>query len=195
MSKKSKTPPWVRFDGAQVWCLRCGAKEAVIPVGGISLSKKRLQIMTLIGAAFDEEHAICKETPASPINKKANTPQEWAESHDVGLSSATICYVMSGVTPKRFNWRDFDSMHGSAPADPSDFGRCYRLLQCFPAWRFDLSKVVDRFPGSDWVELVAAWDSLTKFYESELPTGQCPLLFAEMSRLANLSQKRRKNGG
>lgn len=179
--RKSKTPTWVRFDGAQVWCLRCGAKEAVIPAGGMSLSKKRLQIMTLIGEAFDGEHAICKETPDSPINKKPTTPQEWAESHDVGLSSSLICYVMSGVFPRRYRFHELE--HAPAPQDPADFGRCYRLLQLFPDWRPKLHMVGERFDSQEWRVLATNWEPLTALYEEELPSGKCPKLLVEMRRI------------
>jgi hypothetical protein len=79
----------------------------------------------------------------------------WLLSGDTGLSSKTICAVMTKAPPS--------GEIGNTPSDNSDFGRCYRLLKQFPLWRIRLHEVADRFP--EWGPIVAAWDELTAMYE------------------------------
>lgn len=95
-------------------------------------------------------------------------------SGDTGISSETIWHVMTGFPVRR---------HGY-PLDPSDFGRCYRLLQRFPFWRVRLPEVAARFPR-EWTLLVRHWDELTELYEEEVrrPDGIAPLLYRRMKKL------------
>ena len=67
------------------------------------------------------------------------------------------------------------------PHDPDDFGRCYRLLQLFPAWKFRLGEVAVRY--SEWEPLVREWADLELLYEEELPSRSCPKLYAKMKEL------------
>src|SRR4051812_45875580 len=46
----------------------------------------------------------------------------WLKNGDTGISSLTILEVMTGHTAERTD----------TPLDPSDFGRCYRLLKVMP---------------------------------------------------------------
>jgi hypothetical protein len=98
-------------------------------------------------------------------------PLAWITNGDTGTSSETIWGVMMGRAVKR----------NGIPWDPSDFGRCYRLLKVMPSWRARLPEVVAQHPR--WKLLVEAWDELTALYEQELPSGQCPLLYARMQQL------------
>lgn len=101
---------------------------------------------------------------------------EWALGNDTGISSMTICAVMTGtpINP-RFG--------PDVPHDPSDFGRCYRLLALFPTWRNRLPEVAERYPI--WGPMVEAWDELTALYEVEAlnTSGAAPLLYARMVEL------------
>lgn len=69
------------------------------------------------------------------------------------------------------------------PHDPSDFGRCYRLLKAFPRWRENLPLMAEVKP--EWRKLIAAWSDLEKLYEEEIPdgTGAAPKLYAAMKAL------------
>lgn len=98
---------------------------------------------------------------------------DWIVGNDTGTSSQTIWAVLMGATPR----------HRSTPSDPSDFGRCYRLLKLMPAWRARLSEVATRYP--EWSALVAHWDELTTLYEQELntPNGMAPKTYARMKEL------------
>lgn len=101
------------------------------------------------------------------------TPMDWLLSGDTGISSEAICAVMTGS-----KCRD-----GHPPSDPSDFGRCYRLLQHFPEWRPRMNKMVAAYP--EWTGLVREWDALTALYEEEIknPNGMAPKLYARMQEL------------
>ena len=59
-----------------------------------------------------------------------------------------------------------DPFGPDVPYDESDFGRCYRLLQHFPAWRARLPEVAAAHPI--WGPMVEAWDELTALYEEEM---------------------------
>lgn len=57
----------------------------------------------------------------------------WIVSDDTGISSRAIWGVMMGVHQ---NLRS-----RSTPSDPSDFGRCYRLLKLIPEWEDNLERM------------------------------------------------------
>lgn len=82
------------------------------------------------------------------------TPIDWLMGDDTGISSKTICSVMTGSAAPE--WAD-------TPSDPDDFGRCYRLLALFPLWRSRLPEVAAKYPK--WGPMVAAWDELVALYE------------------------------
>lgn len=84
------------------------------------------------------------------------TPVEWLLGNDTGISSKTICAVMTGSALR-------DPFNSSVPHDSDDFGRCYRLLKHFPEWRLRLPEIGFIYPL--WQPLVMAWDELTALYE------------------------------
>lgn len=97
--------------------------------------------------------------------------QGWLTSGDTGTSSETIWHVMTLQAVTRVG----------LPCDPSDFGRCHRLLEVMPEWRARLPEVASVIPA--WTPLVDAWDELTALYLEELPSGSCPKLWARMRTL------------
>jgi hypothetical protein len=161
--------------GGSLVCLNCGERHTIAyPV------EMRMLSETL--KAFSRIHKPCKPRP-NPERERNDTwsdttqctPQEWIDGVDTGVSSATIWSTLSGrPTP----FRD----HG-IPHDPSDFGRCYRLLKRIDGWRERLPEVAARHP--EWAPFVAAWDELTALYEQEIPNhrGHAPLLYARLQGL------------
>lgn len=123
--------------------------------------------------AFVKVHLRC--LPGEYIEKIPQTPEEWAAGRDTGTSSLTIYSLITGQPSPR----DGDGF--CTPLDPDDFGRCYRLLKLFPAWREQLGKVVERCP--EWGPLVDHWDELTELYEAELGSGLAPRLYKRMQEL------------
>lgn len=159
------------------FCRHCGAREKVFP---ISISPKRLQAMTLAGEAFAEEHAGCELGDTSPARRAGESPEAWLNSGDTGISSKTIWSVMTG--------RPFPDRHflPSVPLDPSDFGRCHRLLERFPEWRARLGEVAERYP--EWAPLVDAWDRMTALHQRDEPTGESAELYALMRDLRGVGR-------
>ncbi len=110
-------------------------------------------------------------------------PIAWLTNGDTGNSSKAIWGVMMGrdVSGGRAGWT-------TTPADPQDFGRCYRLLKVMPSWRARMPEVAACYP--EWKPLVDAWDDLTALYEEELPAGRCPKLYDRMQALVAEGRKK-----
>lgn len=103
-------------------------------------------------------------------------PIAWLANGDTGISSKAIWGVLMGRDIGALEFGD-----DNTPRDPSDFGRCYRLLKVMPSWRLRLPEVAAKFPR--WKPLVDAWDELTTLYEQELPKGSAPKLYDRMKEL------------
>lgn len=158
---------------------------------GIELTKAKKKDM--LGAEDGLDHVDCAgclrdlivemrmremgvESDANPADPTV-AESAWLAGGDTGMSSKTIWSVMTGRLPRHAdNWWE-----PSIPYDPSDFGRCHRLLEEFPAWRARLPEVADKYP--EWKPLVEVWDELTALYEEEWASGQAPKLYARMKEL------------
>jgi hypothetical protein len=112
-----------------------------------------------------------------PVASAAGELDQWLGRHDTGTSSLTIFSVLAGRPDVLAGRR------GDIPYDPSDFGRCYRLLKIAPEWRARLGEVAAVYPK--WAPFVRAWDLLTETYERELqsPTGMAPVTYEMLQRL------------
>jgi len=96
---------------------------------------------------------------------------EWMTSQDTGVSSETMVAIALGAEKGRFD----------APHDPSDFGRCYRLVQKVPAiyGAFDrIGELVPAFAG-----ILREWEELCRIYERDLPTGISNELYERIKQL------------
>lgn len=159
--------PWVVMGGKAgevAHCTRCGE-------GLVFDTPQPLYMASAMMKAFDKQHKGCKkQTYTEP---KPLTPADWFRGRDVGTSSYTILFVMTGTRSPHKRY--------SVPLDPSDFGRCYRLLNLFPEWRVRLPEVAERF--KEWGPMVRRWDEMTALYEEELPNGTAPKLYALMKVL------------
>ena len=107
-----------------------------------------------------------------PANTRITEAISWLKGTDTGISSKTIWSVMTGFP---VDWE-------GTPADPSDFGRCYRLLLRFPEWRPRLQEVADRHP--EWQPLVDNWDEMTRIYLRDYPTGESQELYDLMRKMS-----------
>lgn len=79
---------------------------------------------------------------------------EWFAGDDTGLSSKHMAAVAAGVAG-----------NGNHPLDPSDLGRCIRLVENVP-------EVRDAFPairasGPKWATVITHWDELVALYAQE----------------------------
>lgn len=148
-----------------VRCLNCGQEQAVaFPCA--------IPVFVAISEAFDKLHEHCEPSEAGKARFVYKNVQEWRHSWDTGVSAMTIHNVLMQIR----------GGNNGIPHDPSDFGRCYRLLKVAPPeWRTSLGKVTERYPA--WAPFVERWDELEALYDEELPTGKAPKLFALMQEL------------
>jgi hypothetical protein len=84
---------------------------------------------------------------------------EWIRGDDTGISSKQIWKVMTG----QFLHDESPYDYGRTPSDPSDLGRCQRLLTFIPEWRLRLGEVARAYPT--WAPLVREWDRLVELYD------------------------------
>ena len=110
----------------------------------------------------------------SPLQKRKTEQWAWLNGGDTGSSSLAIFHHMTGTMPRAYLYADY-------PLDPSDFGRCYRLLKRFPGWRRRICEM--REHGAAWKRLVAQWAEMEALYERDLPTGSSADLYDLMSKL------------
>lgn len=173
----------VRLAGNALFCAHCGAVYRVTLPASMwefsALTSKFLDDHK--GCEVGEQGVACSmcfafghKEDACPALSYGQDLKKWFHGPDTGLSSRTIFRKLSGK-----QWRgEFD--YDTTPADPADFGRCHRLLHSFTGWRARIVEMAD-VPG--WAGLVAAWDELEALYLEELPSGQCPKLYARMREI------------
>jgi hypothetical protein len=146
-------------------CTRCGdGLEMGLP--------QRVEVVMAAMNAFTKAHAACE--PGGYVEPEPKSIHGWLQGRDTGTSSLTI---YAAITGERSPARELD-----VPQDPSDFGRCYRLLKRFPEWRGQLYKTADLC--KKWRPFVEDWDKLTALYEQELASDTAPkLLYARLREL------------
>lgn len=83
---------------------------------------------------------------------------KWLTSRDTGISSEAILAVMTGFDPSD---RNLD-----APYDPSDLGRCLRLLEIFPEWKSRIPEMAKA--GPRWAIAVSCWGEISRSMEEEV---------------------------
>lgn len=172
--EKSKTS-WIVAGGKigeYAHCTRCGE--------GLELGPQPVYIVTAAWKAFIKAHRYCKE--GQYTEPKSVTPREWLHGRDTGTSSLTIFSVLMNARSPHNRY--------DIPYDPSDFGRCYRLLELFPDWKPRLPEVSARFP--EWIPFVREWDTLTEMYETAMKTPDAPA--SAMYNLMCALRKEGKNG-
>ena len=140
-------------------------------------------LATGIASALGANMAICRKDDLAAweaeiqqdSTRRANGNEEiqWLTGTDTGTSSRTIFSVLAkhGYVERR----------PDVPHDPSDFGRCFHLLELFPEWKPRLHEVAERYPA--WQPLVREWPTLTELWLEESPTSSCPKLYDLMQTL------------
>lgn len=101
---------------------------------------------------------------------------EWSLGGDTGASSKTM--LRAAIRPVK---------GGDIPHDPSDFGRCYRLLEAVPELRLYFPQMVANCPRL--TPYINEWDELAMLYEREKAngTGRAPDLYARLKKLSEAS--------
>lgn len=80
---------------------------------------------------------------------------EWLLSDDTGASSKAIASHMA-----------LGNSDGSFPWDPSDIGRCFRLLEAIPEWKSRIEEM--GVYSKIWVLLADKWQEIYDCMEDEV---------------------------
>ncbi len=83
--------------------------------------------------------------------------QEWLLKGDRGISSETIFGAITGLVINSSKY---------PPADPSDFYRCYKLINAVPEWKSELHKVAEL--SKTWKNVIDNWDKLSELLEEQI---------------------------
>lgn len=126
------------------------------------------QLNAIIEAANIIVEAMEKDDTVAPHGAGLHA---WLASDDTGLSSKYMARMLGNGPHCDYNY----------PHDPSDFGRCYRLLQVVPALRERLQDMAAT--GWQWAAIVKHWAELEALYLEEFPSGNAPKLFKRMDEL------------
>lgn len=92
----------------------------------------------------------------------------WRNSGDTGISSLTIYGVFAGEPYK----------NPDVPHDPSDFGRCRRLLDLIPEWHADIGKVASVYPW--YLPFTDRWSEFDRLWNEESSKKIAPQLYHAM---------------
>lgn len=84
----------------------------------------------------------------------------WLASDDTGTSSMNIMLWLAAKV-KPAGWAS-----NSPPSDPSDLGRCLRLLAIMPEWEGRISEMAEL--GGMWPTYVKHWDALAYSMANEV---------------------------
>lgn len=84
---------------------------------------------------------------------------EWFASGDTGASSKAIAFWLSaGIRNEVWG--------APTPADPSDLGRCLRLLDRIPEWKLRMPEMAGA--GGLWPTFVKRWDEMAASMAEEV---------------------------
>lgn len=163
----ASSPYWLVMGGeigAVCHCKRCGLSLKMDLPQSLDCVLKAMEV-------FGANHHECQE--GEFVEPRPTTPEVWLSGRDTGTSSLAIYAVMTSTV----------SPHGryDVPCDPQDFGRCYRLLNLFPDWKYRLGDISFRFP--QWKPIIAAWPELTALYEEEMHGKVAPKLYVRLTEL------------
>jgi hypothetical protein len=108
----------------------------------------------------------------------------WLLSGDTGLSSEEILSAALSIKIKS-SWGNFCRY----PLDPSDFGRCSRLLKAIPEFRkIAFPKLARR--SKVWKLMIKKWDDMEKIYQEEYPSSKAPKLYELMKKIEETAQSK-----
>lgn len=100
------------------------------------------------------DHSVdANKMDPNTINRRAI---EWMLSDDTGLSSKAICAHMLGLEPEDTSY----------PSDPTDLGRCLRLMELIPEWKPRIKEMANYGPG--WAGQIEVWDELNNTMTNEV---------------------------
>jgi hypothetical protein len=155
--------------------------------------KRGLNAMAFgVASALGATMAVCKQADIEQWEKEvANSAAqqangdaelEWLLGPDTGISSKSIFSVLASTDVLRVSAKaQLGSFGADVPHDPSDFGRCYRLLEKFPAWRERLNEVAAAIPK--YGPMVREWAQMEALWSEESRSRKAPKLYELMRAL------------
>ncbi|WP_454751628.1 hypothetical protein [Cupriavidus necator] len=100
----------------------------------------------------------------------------WILHGDTGVLSETMAAIAVGAdTMKGDGWGP------DAPHDPSDFGRCYKLVQAVPEIRATFPRIAELVPT--FAGILREWDALCAIYQRDLPARRSDELYEMIKAL------------
>lgn len=117
-------------------------------------------------------------------NDAARRVIAWMVAGDSGISSETMASIALDVEKK-------DSFGLRPPSDPSDFGRCYRLVMAVP-------EIIDVFPHiarkvPKFKGILDNWDELCALYERDLSKKKSVEMYNRMKELLGETHRARED--
>ena len=114
----------------------------------------------------------------------------WGVSGDTGISSEALCAVMLGRDPDR-KWGS------NYPSDPSDLGRCLRLLDKIPEWKTRILEMSAQ--SAEWAALAERWDEIETTMADEVgidwsKAQKAPKTYALMKAILRPIEDKRYRG-
>lgn len=130
-------------------------------------------------AERDAALAECERMQADA--ERAVRFSRWLVAGDTGLSSESIAMHMLG-------W----ACRGRYPVDPSDLGRCLRLLEKFPEWQDRIGEMAAY--GPEWAEIARRWPELSALMAGEVGIRwekgrSAPITYATMQAAIDAAHK------
>lgn len=127
-------------------------------------------------AATDITHALnIPHKPSVPSSGLA----AWLNCDETGRSSMFMAAVCEPRMVPGFPGHIRDRFH---PLDPSDFGRCYGLLEAEPSIRSKFNEIKEA-GGPVWTVLIDNWAELETLYLEERKQESAPKLYSRMQEL------------
>lgn len=147
-------------------------EEGAVPLSGEQPFK---EYEPVIDEGFLRQAAQCNGWPGELASRLLVAAEigQWIVGEDTGLSSKTIAAIWLGA---KSGWFSF-------PRDPSDFGRCWRLVEKVPAIREAFPRICAVYPPI--APYLEHWDELSQLYmaATESGTGKAPELYQRMIAL------------
>lgn len=109
---------------------------------------------------------------------------EWLAGGDTGTSSKAIAFWLTAKV-KDQRWG------ASTPIDPSDLGRCLRLLEVMPEWKSRIGEMAEA--GGEWPTYVKHWDEMAQSMADEVGIDwskgrEAPKTYELMKRVRSLAR-------
>lgn len=130
--------------------------------------------MIIDGSSNVVEVHYRRKTDTEPPSVLERKCLEWMLRGDTGISSQSMVAVACRIPYKT-------SFGMAAPHDPSDFGRCLRLVRQIPEIRNHFDRIGKRIPAFDGI--LKNWDELAALYDEEAPTRRAPKLYDRIQQL------------